>query len=579
MPPRVPLSPQVQEQIHPGVRLDASVPEGAFGGGRPLAHNVALANQNIDIIKEEQQKIDFYDALDGITQLKKWENESGYESVLGENARELPKRMQEEYSKRTADIAGTLKNDRQRAIFQQKADQNGVGFMGGVINHTRRQKSISEAQKTDAFVSTFQDAGIKAGASGNFADMEKSTGEIDGVRRIWGSQNGIPDIEIERMIREDSGRVYSGAIGSMLDSGNDIAAKEAFTKYGQMISDSRERGRLERMVNRQSTLGEAQRISDGVFAPKLEGYKISEGVDGVREVPGAETLKDAMERGRAATEGKSPELRKAVDEQITYEWGLKQRADAEANKKIMVDAANMIDGGTRYEKLPASLIESLKPTDRNSLKAYADKEPVTDDATWYTLKLMGSSEVTRDAFTKLNLLDERYLNKLSKPDRKKFMEWQGDLIEKKEKAIEEGRGFLTANAIVSAADDKIPRAHRGSFSRIANDQAMMWQSKNPDKKFGSKEATEIVDMLLAPVKKERSYWWDGTQMMYETIMNAPLGEVQTKRRDKLADMSEAHRDQIQKDFKALGIPITENNVFDAYEALLNREEKARNAGK
>jgi hypothetical protein len=557
MPPRVPLSPQVQEQIHPGVRLDASVPEGAFGGGRPLAHNVALANQNIDIIKEEQQKIDFYDALDGITQLKKWENESGYESVLGENARELPKRMQEEYSKRTADIAGTLKNDRQRAIFQQKADQNGVGFMGGVVNHTRRQKSISEAQKTDAFVSTFQDAGIKAGASGNFEEMDRQIGELDGVRRVWASQNGIPDAAVGEMLQKEKSHVYASAIGMMLDNKNDRGAKEAFTAYKGKLS-AKDLARLGPMVQKESVLGDAYRLADAVMA--FEPDTLKTGMDHLDKIAQNHEL--------------SPEVREKASHLLSQKYAIKLDALEQAHKKNMGEAKNLIDGGKTFDDLPATLRSTLNATAEKELRKYGSKEPVTDDPTWYALMQMSTRDPER--FKNENLLN--HLTKLSRSDFQEVSKVQMEL--QKGKRSKRADGFRSVEGIVSGTikSSKLNADDHERFMRVVDSEIARWQEKHPDEDVDKKMVQDTTDLLLKEVVTDSFLFWKLRDPLYKAESEADV-KASEKRGDAISKMSIEDRTRITNDMKADGVPLTEVNILRYHKAMLADRTRSKNAGK
>ncbi len=555
MPLRVPLNPQVQEQIHPGARLDATVPEGAFGGGRSLAHNVAQANQNIDIVKDEQQKIDFYDAMNGLTELKRWENESGYESVLGENARELPKRMQEEYSKRAADIAGTLKNDRQRAMFQQKADQNGVGFMGGVINHTRRQKSISEAQKTDAFVSTFQDAGIKAGAAGNFEEMDRQVVEMDGVRRISGSQLGIPGVATDRMVREESSKVYSSVIGSMLDAKNDRGAKEMFAKYRDRMTENDVK-RLGPMIERESNLGEAFRLTDVVMS--YEPGTLKAGLDHLDKIVEGDKL--------------SPEVREKASQLISQKYAIQQDALEQAHKKNMGEAKNFIDGGKTFDDLPATLRSTFSASDEKDIRAYATKDTPTDDATWYTLMQMSYREP--DKFANLNILS--YARKLSIPDLQEMAKLQAKVAGGDTKETE---GFRSIDSTITGTIKDVVKDEkdRERFMRLMNREVKAWKS-NPKNKDADPIpfVEQMTDTMIKKVITDPGWLWDTRDPLYKAETQAQA-DASEKMGDYLRKMPMEDRQRITNDLKARGIALTESNILRFHEAMV--ADRRKNAGK
>lgn len=562
-------------------RANPNQPIEAFGGGRAISDAFgqarAISQDQLQFIEQAKRQADADRMMEERIALNDWEKQNVYDQKTGalgqrgKNALGLGQKVNEDFDKFISEREQKLSSDEQRNAFRAMT-QARREHIGKTLNHHEGQ-ARHEIHLGSLKAATLSSIERAATDPSTIATESKI---IDDNALELARSEGYDEKMTEYSRRKAQSDLHTQVIERMLSAKKDVSARGYYDLHGKNIIGN-DAERIGRMVSHESMLGEAQRISDGVFSPKLEGYAVSEGVDGVREVPGAQTLKEAIDRGRAATEGKSPELRRAVDDQITYEWGLKQRAEQEANKKDMIDAANMIDGGMKFEQLPADLKDRLKPSDRKSLISYAEREPVTDDATWYTLKLMGSNEQTRQEFLNLNLM--QFVGKLSKADRHGLMNWQADLREKKEKATEEAKGFLTTNGIVSLAENGVKKEHRASFTRLVNDQVLMWESKNPGKKIPPKEAFGIVDFLLSPVRKERAYWWDGEQKMYETMMQAPESEADTKRKERLLEMKEEYREKIQADFRARGIPFTQAAVFDAYEALLDREKKARDAGK
>jgi hypothetical protein len=247
--------------------------------------------------------------------------------------------MRDEYQKRASELADSIQNPRARLMFQRKADENSVTFLGDVERHALRQKTVAEAQKTDAFVSTWQDAGAKAGATGNYAEMDRAANEIDGVRRIWGQENGIPREALERAIVEDHSKLYSGAIRSMLDTGRDLDAQAAFTKYGDKLTE-RDRAPVERALEQGSRLGEATRLHDKIFAPSFKGVPTGGNNWTQKEVPGAQT----MDEVRAETAKiKDPKTRHMVEEMARQTFADRRLADKQRNEQVFMSIAKRIE--------------------------------------------------------------------------------------------------------------------------------------------------------------------------------------------------------------------------------------------
>ena len=560
MPSRFNVLPQVSENQSPNARM-APVPQGQY--------DTRLAQQNLEIVRQEQEKIDFYDAVDRMTQLKKWENESGYQSVLGENARELPKRMQQEYQKRAGELADTIQNPKARLMFQRKADENEVSFMGAVEHHSLRQKTVAEAQKTDAFVQTWQDAGIKAAATGNFAGLESAENEIGGVRSIWAQNNGINPNVAKRVTDEDTSKMYSTAIRAMLDAGNDQGAKTALTKYGDKIVE-RDRAKLAGMVSEESTLGTATREVDKIFTNYVEWETKEE-----HAVPTSEEA--AVEEARKI---KDPKVR-ATAERLTRErWHGMVRSQEAAKKQLMVDTMNALDGGKKLDDLPATVRDQLSYTERKQLKAYAAGELVTDDETWYALKLMASSDVTREQFKNVNLLGKDYLGKFSKADLHKMMDLQADVRKGKTK---EADGFRSLESIVSGTiKDVVNDKDKERFMRVIDKEVRDWQQvpANAGKEVPNEVVEGMTDTLLKKVITDPNYlyFFTGREPLYKAVSEDAV-KASEKSGEILTKMKMEMRQSIINDLKADGVAVTDANILRYYGAKMADQARVKNAGK
>lgn len=561
MPIRVPVIPQVSENQSPNARM-APVPQGTF--------DTRLGQQNLEIVRQEQEKIDFYDNVAAETALKDKERQSNYQEVLGENARELPKRMEQEYDKWVSDISDTLKSERQRAIFQQRAGRNRVAFLESVENHSLRQKTISEAQKTDAYVATWNDAGIRAGASGNYAEMDRSAEQIDHVRRIWGEANGVNKDVVDRMIAEDTNKTYVGAIKAMLDSGNDQGAKAALAKYGDKILE-RDRAKLAGMVSEESTLGTATREVDKTFTNYVDWETQEE-----HQIPTSEEA--AVEEVRKI---KDPKVR-ATAERLTRErWHGLVRSQEAAKKQLMVDAMNSLDGGKTIEDLPATMRDQLSYTERKQLKAYAAGEVVTDDATWYSLRLMAANDATREQFKNINLVGKEYLGKLSKPDLHKMMDLQADVIKGKTKKAD---GFRSIEGIVSGTiKDVIKKdADKERFMRVIDKEVAAWEDnpKNADKSEIEKKkfVEDQADTLLKKVITDPGWLWDSRDPLYKALSEDAV-KANEKSGDILRKMKMEDRSRIINDLRKDGVQVTDANILRYYGAMMADQARAKNVGK
>ena len=545
--PRVPVTPQVRQEIRPGYRLDAAAPSGAFGGGRPLAHNVAQANDVIDAQRKAIFEDDFHEAVKAMTSLKAWENQSGYRDVLGENTKGLGAKMQEGYRAKVSEIATNLKSERQRAIFQQKASENELGFTEGVDNHVRRQMGIAKAQAVDAFVSTWQDSGIAAGSSGNTAGLESAVREIDGARRVWGEQNGIPPVAIERMIREDSSRVYAGAITSMLDAKNDLAAKDAFVKYGDQLT-AQDKARLERMVKQESTLGESQRWADVVLSYDPE------------------TLQDALKHldKLAEQEKLTPEVRQGATSLTSQRFAVLKEARREAYLNDLQEAEAIIEQKADIRAIPAELREKLRRADISALERRAQdiltrNEPVTDWKRYTALRDLAANPDTRKDF--LDTPPMAYRNHLSNAEFKEIVGLRAGLLKGDEKSKKQIEGYRTlSESIRSALDvagftkDADPR-ERDILEQIMDEEIRHFRAMNKGEDPAPEEVQKKVTQLVTKAKVNGKFF---DQYGYKTTLE------RLEQADTVVPPEE--RKAIEDEMRRQGITPTRRGIIDAYEA-------------
>jgi hypothetical protein len=417
-------------------------------------------------------------------------------------------------------------------MFQRKADENSVSFLGDVERHSLRQKQVAEAQKTDAFVATWQDAGIKAAATGNFAEAERAANEIDGVRRIWGSNYGVPQNALDSVIKEDHSKLFGGAIRRMLDDGKDINAKDAFAKYGDRLTE-RDRGHIAALVADGSSLGTAQRVGDKIFSTYYETVE----KDGVTEVIAHEAPKTydaAMEEARKeADKVGDPKTRERIMAQVKERWGEEKYAQEQAYKKDLQDASNIIEEKADLKAIPAEIRLRLNRTDISGLADRAaqirkGEDSVTDDKLYYTLQKEASDPSTRSNFLGRDILSLRSTGQLSEKDFRDFTELQAGLRKQDPKATatlsfhQVVENTLLSNNVFSAPPGQLKdedlRRYRAfelaAAERVAQFTAGELKGQRPASEVEQRKIVE--DMLKEKVETRAA--WNNDQRVLGTVL-------------------------------------------------------------
>jgi hypothetical protein len=577
--PTVPFEnlPQVAPQGPPGVRVSPSSPQGAFGGGPAAAESFGQARGLADDIARQQeevrQKADLAAVFRATAELSNFTNDlqynqqTGIVAKKGENAFPLAKSIPEVHRKKVSELMSSLSSPEQRQVFQRHADQNWNQLNGFNQRHIAGQSEHYMAQQADAYVASRINAGALAGSAGDLKGVEDAARDVDQARRAWALKNGVSPDAANLIISRDTSAVYAGAIRQMLDAGNDLSAKQAFNKYSSLLTAD-DKGQLARMVERESTLGEAQRQVDRIFSTYYDKEE-KPGETSVQAHYAPDSEDKALEEARQI---KDPQVRRLAEGMVKERWNERERAAADAIKRDMVEAANMIDGGKKYEQLPASLRDRLPPTQRKQLMAYGKGDPVTDDATWYALMTMASAQPER--FKNENLMN--HLGKLSRSDFQEIAKVQAQALKGQTKAID---GFRSVDSIVSGtiADANLGKEDKERFMRTIDRQVKAWKENNQGKDIPNDLVEQMSDTLLKDVITGKHLWiFDKDEPLYKAESQKAV-DASKKMGNILDNMKQDDRERITGDLKQRGIPLTESNILRFYEAML--ADRRKNAGK
>jgi hypothetical protein len=253
-------------------------------------------------------------------------------------------------------------------MFQRKAGENENAFLGAVEDHSRRQMNVYQAQTTDALVDESVEAGIRAGVSGNFQEMERQVGEGDQARTLWSQGKGMNAAVVEGMIKKDSSRVYAGTITQMLANKKDQLAKDTFAKYADKMTE-RDRTHIAGLVSEGSSLGDALRVADKVFTNYVDWETKEE-----HKVPA--TFSEAMAEASQLANKMDPKTKKMVEQEVAQRWGLKNAAEKDATDTVFQGASHQLDQKENYGKLANEVIDpvvwnALPQNDRTALLEYS----------------------------------------------------------------------------------------------------------------------------------------------------------------------------------------------------------------
>lgn len=332
------------------------------------------------------------------------------------------------------EIARTLTNSRQLAMFQERASQRALALRAAVERHTTGEW---ERFQDDTF-RTAVDLRLND-ALGNYTDgqaVSKAALETMGLVEERGKQLGWDDTVTEARQAEAVSRIHTAVIARHIDTGNDIAAANWYQKAktaGQVTGA--DQAKIDTALEQASTLGQAQRNADRIMA--------AEGVNRTAAYAEAAKITD-------------PKQRKATEQQLDEMFQRRERAEKEQDDARTERAAAYVERG---ERVPPSLWSQLRPGVRTGLdarrRAVLRGDLIqTDPVAWYELRRMAVEDPQK--FAALNLIE--YRGKLSNQDFEQMGNLQAGVLKKGGEAV---RGILTDDEIVNQVVGPLfPRAGR-----------------------------------------------------------------------------------------------------------------------
>lgn len=393
-------APQIADPVAPNgarfntqaqdVRVDNTAVRAARGLNDTLSDglnkmaSVAMKAQMEAIDQANQIKIN--DALNKATQARlalTYDPEQGYVHLQGNAAIERPdnRSLDAEYTERFADsiaqIEQSLGNDKQRAIFREKAGSLMVQFQGGIMQHVAKEYAAHAISVQEGTIAT--SIGRMALEYGNPEAVTDSMNAIKAATFQEGKLRGWSAKQIEAATVENLSRGHSAVIQSTIDTMPEYAKtyfdihKAEFTPTARLA---------------------AQRLVDeGAFETKTQDAS-----DQLWEKHGGD-MQAIMGEVREKYEGKE---RDAIETRLTARNSKERQFQKQYEDDIMEKA---LDRLSRGQSIPTSLMAQLAPRDRlqvqNTLRSMAAEKPrKTDMKTW-----LAFADLTTEQKAKMSMAD------------------------------------------------------------------------------------------------------------------------------------------------------------------------------
>lgn len=223
---------------------------GAFGAqvASGIDQAGASAEQAYQIYDQQKQQSDMAVVLEAKSKLSDWERETfdnpenpnGVYASKGRNAVGLHATVLPEFDKTVSDAESTLTDERQRSAFRSMALQYKDKVSDRIGAYSRQQYQEYERTQNQAAIENSADSIATAAREGN---MNRLNSEVTDGLKILDAQaqaQGLPPEVAEVNKRSFLSKSYSGAIGSLLASGQYEAAGQFLAANGD---DMREEDR------------------------------------------------------------------------------------------------------------------------------------------------------------------------------------------------------------------------------------------------------------------------------------------------------------------------------------------------
>jgi hypothetical protein len=558
---------RVDQAITPSIRESGIPSAETFGGGQTSAGMFGAAQQSANLAgKMFQEQLDrgIKTAADeASTSIINEANRLKLETqkATGKNALEAASKAVADFDTFHGELDRKLGNPTVKELVRSQYRQAKANLGAFSERHAAQQMEIFEGQTHEAKLKSWRDSAASDWTPGNTATAVMAQKlEIED----YGRSKGHPPEMIELLKSRAASDTHADVIQGMLNAGMVMSAKDYF-EVNQKELVGNDAVRIPRMMQTETTLGDAQREVDKVFTNYVDWNTGEE-----HDVPTSEEA--AMEEIRRI---KNPEVRERAERLARERWhGLVRSREIE-RKQLMVDAVNQIDGGRRFDDLPATLRDTMTATERKTLRNYAKGEVVTDQTQWYALNLMAADPSTREKFKRLNLMP--YLDKFDKTDFEEVVKLQTGLIKDSAKEKQEADGFMGVAAIVNGSVDGVipPGLERNRFNRVVNEKVRLWKAEHKTTFIPDKEVELMVDDLLKPMVKPG--------FMGQTW--GPFGEPELKyaHKARVAELAGkvpiVERDAILSDFKARGIVWDDLMIMEAYVRRMKQREEEANKKK
>lgn len=481
--PRVPQleGPQVDFRPLPNVRLDADNYTGGARQAAALGDAVAGLGDaafKAGIQMQEREDADKLFSTEAALSESQRTFETDALASEGQNAWGLQDKGRKFWDEQAQQLGKDLTNDRQRKLFAQSLVRAREGSLDRLARHESGQRRASLEKSTDASV-----VGLIDNAVANPTDMAAVGAARDGIQRkgqVMADLNGWDEAQLGAWRAEKLSILHGTVVERLADANPEVAKKYLEATKGEIRGTRL--AAIEKTLQQSTLSTVAQGAADEVFA------------QGLGE---SAALKWAREKYSGAEE-------REVVQEIAGRFSEQRRVLTEREKTAGDQVQRMLNEGTPWSQVPASLRAQMDPKAAAGLRAGDNVK--TDWNRYAELRQMATGDPA--AFKALDLRAE--FSALAPAQRESLL----DLQAKKPDGLGEVRSVDSQIRASLAAIDLKSDARTIAADRIEAEIDV--EQTQRGRKLTQDERQKIIDRMLVNGEVDGSgYVWDDTKRVYE----------------------------------------------------------------
>lgn len=418
----------------------------------------------------------------------------------GQQAFDLPIKVNEDFDTDVSDLSATLTNDRQKALFARSAAGQRVASNRFVDNHVAQQAAAYRDETYDSGKAvTLETVGVHYADEGVVnATINAQVNKTEQYAAATGKPPEWLNAEHTAIVSSSHAEVVS----RYLSDDNTKAASGYFDKYRDEMS-AKDQEAVQRALSGANDIQKSQDTVDSLMLKPGDyngGIGLQEGLDHIRDQ--YKDQKDPRSRQMAeqrwVTSYRQRENAYQAETSNIFSRSLATIADPKNPRGL--DSVNLVDQSALLSRDPEAF-DRLSKYSANKLRGV---EPTTDRSVYAALTQMAARDP--DQFAKAETLYS-HINSLSSADWQHFADLQGSII-KAGRNSPTTQGLITQNDVAQQALHSvgIPWDVSNPDKADPRAQAFYWQL---DKEIRANQATgtkltpeqvkKITDRLLVKV--------------------------------------------------------------------------------